>query len=278
MHELKKYKIGATDGEIGHVTDFFFDDETWVIRYLVAETGSWLLSRKVLISPFAVMQPDWMHKRLPVRVNRNQVKNSPDIDTQKPVSRQQEVAYSNYYAYPYYWGGSGLWGNDLYLYLPVAVPGEGGHSALETAKIASTQYAKDDPHLRSCDAVIGYHIHALDGDIGHVQGMLVDEDTWALRYLVVDTTNWWGGHQVLISPKWIEAINWAESKVSVNLVRQAIKASPEFNSTSELNRQHEMDLHKHYQRCGYWEQERERSASESKSAGPTNAAMLQKPA
>jgi hypothetical protein len=219
MQELKNYTIGATDGEIGHVTDFFFDDASWVVRYLVVDTGSWLTSRKVLISPYSLMRPDWMHKRLPVRINRDQVKNSPDIDTDKPVSRQHEMSYADYYGYPYYWG------------------------------------AQDDPHLRSCNAVIGYHLHARDGDIGHVQGMLVDEGTWALRYLVVETSTWWGGHQVLISPNWIESISWAEATVSVNLIRQAVKASPRFDSAAELNRGHEIELYGHYQRATYWEQE-----------------------
>ncbi|MBK9444229.1 MAG: PRC-barrel domain-containing protein [Comamonadaceae bacterium] len=112
--EMKDYAIGATDGEIGHVVDFFFDDQSWVIRYLVVETGSWLMSRKVLISPFALQDADWMHKRLPVQITREQVKHSPDVDTQKPVSRQHEMAYADYYGYPYYWDGSGLWGDGLY--------------------------------------------------------------------------------------------------------------------------------------------------------------------
>jgi hypothetical protein len=261
MQEISKYTIGATDGEIGHVTDFFFDDEAWVIRYLVVETGSWLMSRKVLISPFSVMQADWMHKRLPVRINRNQVKNSPDIDTEKPVSRQHEMSYSDYYGYPYYWGGSGFWGDGLDF--PVVASGGDGLSAMEVAKIAAAQHANDDPHLRSCNSVIGHHIHARDGDIGHVQGMLVDEDSWALRYLVVDTTNWWGGHQVLISPNWIEAISWTDSNVFVNLNRQAIKGSPCFDSTAELNRQHEMDLYKHYQRPIYWDKEPKRGVAKN---------------
>jgi hypothetical protein len=261
MLEIREYTIGATDGEIGHVTDFFFDDEAWVIRYLVVDTGSWLMSRKVLISPFSVMEADWMHKRLPVRMNRDQVRNSPDIDTEKPVSRQHEMSYSDYYGYPYYWGGSSIWGDGLYF--PEMAIGGGGLSTAQVAKIAADQHANDDPHLRSCNAVIGYHIHACDGDIGHVQGMLIDEDTWALRYLVVDTTNWWGGHRVLISPNWIEAISWADSTVSVNLIRQAIKDSPRFDSTSELNRQHEMDLYKHYQRSAYWEKEPSRERTKN---------------
>lgn len=252
MQELTSYTIGATDGEIGHVTDFFFDDESWVIRYLVVETGSWLMSKKVLISPYFVMQPDWMHKRLPVRVNREQVKNSPDIDTDKPVSRQHETSYADYYGYPYYWGDSSLWEDGMYD--PLMSPGAQG-SGVEKAAVSAMHHTKDDPHLRSCTALIGYHIHARDGDIGHVQGMLVDEDTWALRYLVVDTANWWGGHRVLISPNWIDAISWEDAKVSVNLDREAIKASPGFDSTAELNRQYELALHHHYQQSAYWENE-----------------------
>ena len=261
MLELKNYTIGATDGEIGHVTDFYFDDEDWVIRYLVVETGSWLLTRKVLISPYSLLEADWMHKRLPVRISRDQVKNSPDIDTDKPVSRQQEMRYADYYGYPYYWGGMGMWGDGMYV--PLVPSGGVGRSPSEAAKIAAAQHAHDDPHLRSCQAVVGYHIHASDGDIGHVQGMVVDEETWALRYLVVDTTNWWGGHQVLVAPQWIKSISWADSLVYINRSRQAIQGSPLFDSTAELNREYELELHRHYQRSGYSDQEPIRAVSKN---------------
>lgn len=245
MQDLKGYTIGATDGEIGHLTDFFFDNDMWTIRYLVVETGSWLMSRKVLISPFSLMDTDWLHKRLPVRITRDQVKNSPDIDTQKPVSRQQEMFYADYYDYPYYWGGTGLWGDGLYV--PMAVP-------TATQSHASKQTA-DDPHLQSCQAIVGYDVHASDGDIGHVQGMLVDEATWAIRFLVVETSHWWLGHQVLIAPSWISDLSWPDSRVSVTMSREEVQSSPRFDSTEQLNRQHELDLYSHYDRPSYWERE-----------------------
>ena len=205
MKDLKDYAIHATDGIIGQVKDFYFDDKAWVIRYLVVDTGSWLSSRKVLISPIAIGQPDWANKVLPVSITKEQVKNSPDIDTDKPVSRQHETRYLGYYGYPFYWGGVGLWGggslpghdDDRVRWLhstPTRSVRERG--GLRAGRSGAAR--DDDLHLRSCKAVMGYHIEATDGDIGHVQGLLVDEETWAIRYMVVDTSNWWLGHKVLI--------------------------------------------------------------------------------
>jgi len=251
--EMNDYAIGATDGEIGHVVDFFFDDQSWVIRYLVVETGSWLMSRKVLVSPFALQEADWMHKRLPVRITREQVKHSPDVDTQKPVSRQHEMAYADYYGYPYYWGGSGLWGDGLYA--PLLVSRKDMGSVLPEATTVTPLQPGNDPHLRSCQSVIGYHIHATDGDIGHLQELLVDEKTWSIRYMVVDTSDYWVGHEVLISPDWVKRIDWIESKVTLDLLQQTVKDSPRFESSTALNRVQEAAIHQHYKRPTYWERE-----------------------
>ena len=178
------------------VKDFYFDDEAWVIRYLVVDTGAWLSGRKVLISPVAIGQPNWTDKLLPVSMTKERVKNSPDIDTQKPVSRHQESQYLEYYGYPYYWIGPWVWGQGVYpsMMLPDfgsavqdrQVPAE---HVLSDAQARRRQ--DDDPHLRSCKEVMDYHIHATDGDIGHVQGLLIDDENWRVRYLVVDTSNWW---------------------------------------------------------------------------------------
>lgn len=257
MRELENYSIGATDGEVGHVKDLFFDDQAWVVRYLVVETGSWFSSRKVLISPFAIGEPDWAHKRLPVNVSKDQVKNSPDIDTAQPVSRQHEMRYMDYYGYPYYWGGSGLWGDGLYY--PVMASTGYTSADVPYARATDTKHLPGDPHLRSCKELVDYHLHATDGDIGHVEGMLVDEETWAIRYLIINTSNWWLGHSVLIAPEWITQVSWQDSKVAVNLKRQDIKDSPRFDSSEALNRQQEMDFYRYYNRQGYWEREPSRS-------------------
>jgi hypothetical protein len=255
LETLQNYTMGASDGDIGHVSDLYFDDKAWVVRYLVVQTGSWLTDRKVLISPFSVGVPDGAHQRLPVRITRDQVKNSPDIDTDQPVSRQHETQYSDYYGYPYYWGGDGMWGDGLY-YPAMMVPRLAGttrEQALEAevaavyAKAEAQRQEDADPHLRSSKAVVGYNLQASDGDLGHVQG----------------TSNWWVGHQVLIAPQWITEISWSESKVHVNLTQQAIKDSPRFEASEELNRTHEADLYRYYDRPTYWEREHNRTLIEA---------------
>jgi len=274
IEALEKYAIHASDGKIGHVTDFYFDDDAWVVRYLIVDTGTWLSDRKVLISPISIGHLDEKSKIVQALLTQEQVKNSPDIDTQKPVSRQHEMGYLGYYGYPYYWDGAGLWGPGSFPSLMLSgidtnneaeydkqqivfsqqrLDGQttGSQSTLSgSAKPASIK--RDDPHLRSCRAVLGYEIQATDGHMGHVAGFLVDEQTWAIRYLIVETSHWWSGHKVLIVPEWISSVNWFESTVSVALSRADVKESPPFDSTIELDREQEVGLYKHYDRSGYW--------------------------
>lgn len=259
LNDLEQYEMGATDGDIGRVVDFYFDDHSWVIRYLVVETGSWLSSRKVLISPMAVRGTDWNHARLPLMLTKDQVKNAPDIDTHKPVSRQNEIEFMSYYGYPYYWGGDGLWGSEMFPY--ALSPNYNGVSEdpieraavnREMAKRVWAEHQNDDPHLRSCESLIGHHIHATDGEIGHVSTLLVDEKTWAVRYMVVDTSNWWMGHRVLVAPQWIKSISWADESVTVNVTRDRIQTAKDFDSTAELNTEREVQLYRHHQQNSYW--------------------------
>ncbi len=278
IEELEKYDVQASDGSIGHARDFFFEDDSWVVRYLVVQTGSWLTDRKVLISPISIGQVEATRKILKVLLTREQVKNSPDIDTDMPVSRQHEVRYLNYYGYPYYWGGGGLWGEGAFPSLMLSdIDSREGEAAYEQQQIGKSYAHRetdlhgvranpghlprtgeqaspshDDPHLRSCKSVVGHEIHAIDGLIGHVCGFMVDEDTWAIRYMVVETGHWWSGHKVLIVPDWISSVNWFESTVTVALSRAAVKESPHFESTAELDREQEAGLYKHYDRSGYW--------------------------
>ncbi len=192
---LQGYMLRAMDGEIGKVDQFYFDDETWTIRYLVVNTGSWLAGRLVLISPIAVGQTDWESQQLEVVLTKKQIEGSPDITMHKPVFRQHEAAFLGYYGYPMYWGGPYLWGSMSY---PAGLATLGSVAAEASACRADTE--STDSHLRSTKEVTGYYIEATDGGIGHVENFIVDLHTWAIQYLAVNTRNWWSGEKVLISP------------------------------------------------------------------------------
>lgn len=224
---LQNYSVGAVDGPIGHVKDFYFDDDKWVIRYLVVDTGAWLSSRNVLISPITIGNADWAAKLLPVSLTKRQVKDSLHIDTHKPVSHQHEKDHVGYYGHPVY-------------------------------------RAEGVALLRSGTAVAHYRVHAIDGDIGHVHGLLIDEDCWAIRYLVVDTSNWWLGRKVLISPQWISHAHWADSTVSVDLKREAVKHAPPYAPGSQMDRDDEAGIYRHYGRPGYWADESDRALRQAR--------------
>jgi len=241
---LKGYKLDSLDGEIGTVKEFYFDDRHWTIRYLVADTGSWLADRQVLISPYALVAVNKEEKNIAIDLTKKQIEHSPSLESDKPVSHQFEQAYYGHYLYPTYWGGPCSWGSCSY---PMR--------DREQWKKPTQRERAWDHHLRSTIGVSGHHIQALDGEVGHVEDFIIDDDTWAIRYLVVDTHNWWPGKKVVISPQWIERVSWGERKVFVNLSRDAIKQSPEYTGETTLNRDYETALHRHYKRETYWVEE-----------------------
>lgn len=240
---LDGYKLTNHDeGEIGMVKDFYFDDQYWTIRYLVADTGTWLVSRQVLLSPYALVAVMKEAHRITINLTKQQIERSPALSSDKPVSQQFETDYYGYYGYPMYWGGSYAWGAYPYLArdykpAPVQTPEEKGW----------------DPHLRSTHEVSGYHIHAADGELGHIADFVIDDETWAIRYLIVETRNWWPGKKILISPQWIDRVSWSESKVFINLPRETIQQAPEYTEGFLSDRDYEIRLHRHYGHPGYWE-------------------------
>ncbi|MFT7524948.1 MAG: hypothetical protein ACI9LY_000080 [Arenicella sp.] len=256
LKELEDFEVHATDGDIGHTTEFYFDDKQWVIRYLVAETGSWLESRKVLISPISIKNLNQKEKKLTVAISREQLKNSPNIDTQQPVSRQHEVNYLGYYGYPPYWGNVGLWGGYPSPYM--IAPGYRGMAPQPDEEIDDPVRKNDqDHHLRSSSAVSDYHLETNDGDLGHLQGMLIDTDTWAIRYLIINTSNWWLGHLVLIAPQWIKEVSWANAKIYADMTQQQIKDAPVYDPDIPLSREYETKIFLHYGRNAYWSKREE---------------------
>lgn len=252
---LKGLVIRATDGEIGSVDQLYFDDQNWAVRYLTVETGNWLDGRSVLISPLSIIQVDWKANRIDVSLTRKQVENAPNVDTHQPFSRQHETEYFGYYGYPYYWDGPYMWG-------PSSSPA-GWVPMTVSHDTPAERFSKEsaDSHLRSTEVVTGYYIDAKDGDIGHVDRFIVDDEAWAIRYLEVATKNWWPGKKVLLSPAWVECVSWEESKVVVAVTREAIQTCPEYLDTVPITREYENALYCHYGRPPYWIEEVNKAAA-----------------
>lgn len=240
VRSLIGFTLSATDGEIGKVKEFYFDDETWTIRYLIVDTGNWLFGRVVLISPDALLTPDWENKLFLVNLTKEQVKNSPDINTELPVSRQEEVKLHAYYPWVAYWGGGSgplAFGGD-----PLAI---GFISEFE--KKLTKQDDDADHHLRSTNKVTDYKISALDGEIGAVEDFILSERKWEIEFLLIDTGTWLPQKKVLLSPKLINEINWEDSMVYVETSMPFIKSSPAYDPSQLINVVNEDQLHDHYE-------------------------------
>jgi sporulation protein YlmC with PRC-barrel domain len=242
---IQGYAIAASDGRIGTVNDILFDDASWFVRWLVVDTGKWLSGRKVLLPPSVLRHIDPNGREFAVALTMQQVKNSPDIDTARPVSRQIETNVYDYYGWHPYWGAGRFMGGYGYGggAMPVSrVPDSG----LLAEDVAAAQRSNDDPHLRSIEAVTGYHVHASDGEIGHVEDFLVEDADWSIQYLVVDTKNWWSGKKVLISPRSAKEIDWTHNMVHLNVDRQRVKDSPAYDASTAVDRTYERSLRSHY--------------------------------
>jgi hypothetical protein len=239
--ELHTYNLRSTEGELGKVEDLYFDDRFWTVRYVVIETGGWLVQRRVLISPRAVFGVDRDNKTISTGLTKEQLENSPTPDDYPPVSRQFEIAYNEYYGYSPYWVGPFAWGS-----LTAPLPPEAA------ARVEDRE--PWDPHLYSAkdlSGFAGYAVAASDGDIGHVGDVVVSDEDWAIRYLVIDTRDWLPGKHVLLPPQWTK-VDWEEAKVSVDLTRDAIKAAPEYDPGAPIDRGYEGNLYTHYCRQSYW--------------------------
>lgn len=222
LQNIKQFyggKLGASDGDIGHIKDFYFDDKTWVIRYLVVDTGSWLTGREILLSPHSFGQWDAEKKTLGVNLTRKQIEKSPSPDLHRPVSRQYEIEFYHYYGWPTYWEGADIWGMGA---LPLAV------SPAQIPPEPGTKHQhRDDKHLRSTHAVKGHTIHATDGDLGHVTGFRVDDKQWTIHDLVVESGHWFSGKEIMIPVSKIEKISYEDFKVTVKLTQADIRQTAE---------------------------------------------------
>lgn len=250
---LHGYKLHATDGEIGHVEDLYFDEDPWVVRYLVVRTGPWLFGRSVLITPLAITGLKPHEKCVAVSLTKEQVKNSPDIDTDRPISRRIENELFVYYDFPVYWGGAGLWGTHS---TPTGALAE--HSSEDGPQSeGQVMQHEDESKLRSCSEVTGYHAHAVDGDVGKVRDFWFEYETWQLRYLQVELTKTDKAKQILVSTKSVDQVVWAASGVMLNHGTEKLRYAPAYTPGSPISRDLEHDICNHFELHRYWERRSE---------------------
>jgi hypothetical protein len=239
LKELVGYQLLAGGGHIGKVYNFLFSDEDWRIRYLVVDTGPWILGRKVLISVLALGQPVWASETFPVELTREQVKNSPDVDLAKPVSREYEERLHQHYNWQMYWG------------MDTAIPRRPTHLPLQ---VFVGHEKEDETYLRSTKELFGYQVNAMDGEVGKIIDFIVADDNWQVQYMVVDASNLSeSDKQVLVALEWTKRIDVAKKEIFIELDQEAIELSPDFDPNSPVNRQYEEVLYDYYGRPKYWQ-------------------------
>ena len=221
-HKIAGAAVQGIDGDIGTLEDFYFEEDRWTVRYLLVDTGKWLSGKRVLISPMSV--PDgWGKNGVRLSLTKDQVRNSPEFKEGEPLSREGEILVLTYYGYPDYWGAASVWGNFDSPTALIAAP-------KETAAGRTNGFDPEARHLRSIKKSTGYHLHARNGEIGHVDDFLIGQESWRIRYLLVDTSNWIGGRSVIVSPEAVEGIDKDRGLLYVAADREAIKKAPELES------------------------------------------------
>lgn len=239
LHDLKDLTIKVENKEAGTLHSFLFDDMSWIIRYFVVDVGRWFSGRKVLASPIAIKKVNWQKRTVEVFMTKDQIEKSPEIDADKPVSRQKEEEYVRHYNWPIYWRA------------PFAPPPTTIPNPLRSGKnkaVNSPPKVTGDSHLRSSEEVIGYRIHAKDGELGHVEDFIAEEEGWYIRYMIIGTGKWFPGRKVILSPEWVDDIRWAERKVYIDLPRDTIRQALTYDPNEPLTELLDEELAEHYER------------------------------
>jgi hypothetical protein len=243
---LKGFALQATDGSIGTVVDFLFDDVSWKVRWLVVDCGAWLKGRKVLIHPPAVSYSGLEDERFGINLTKVQVEGSPNWREHEPVSQQMQSQVYAYYGWASDWSGAYLGSMTGAMASPMLTPPYLGFSLTAERPADITDGRQRDLHLRSVVEVIGYRVHAADGDIGHVENFMIETEDWSLRYLVVDTRNWWPGKRVLIATPAVTIVEWSDRRIRLDVTREQVKTSPVWDPLIAFNELERNLLHKHY--------------------------------
>ncbi len=261
---MEGYAVHASDGRIGKVHEFVFDTNRWALRYLVVDLGGWITGRKVLLAAAAIRHAE--PGELVVNVSKEQVRNSPDIDVTKQMPRSVESELHDHYGWPYYWQQPTYYDtrtSNPITHDPYAAPTWPADTTPESAKASyaaagspvkgSERNEPAEPLMRESREVHGYHIHAQDGDIGHVHDFAVEDENWIIRYLIIDTRNFLPGKHIAVSPKWVRQVNWEDRRVYLCLTKEQIEKAPRFDEQYPISRAYEEALFEHYGTPKYWE-------------------------
>ncbi|MBN2551549.1 MAG: PRC-barrel domain-containing protein [Spirochaetales bacterium] len=214
VKHLQAYTLVARDGELGSVEEMYFDDEKWTIRYIIANLEEVPDKEWAAVSPVSVEGVDWKNGTIMVDLSREDVAGSPELDLEEPMGREKERQLNRYYRIPVYWNGVGLWGNHVY-------PG-----LLAEESVAAEEDGSDrETRVHGTREAFGYTIEATDGEIGRVDDLVVEERTWEIQFLVIDTGNWLSGRKVIVDTHWIDQVNWQDGRVAVSLPRNAIRSA-----------------------------------------------------
>lgn len=255
---LEGCPVKASDGDVGSVKDFLFDDENWKIRWMVVGAGKWLPGRQVLIHPSAIapltlppkpklpMMSQGDTLELTVNLTKHQIEQGPYSGEDELVDKDMEALLYDYYGWDPYWGATHFGGELLPNAEQRMVADEVGREA-----DAATPLVDGGPRLHSVAALKGYHVHALDGDIGHVENVLADDENWEIRYLIIATRNWWPGKVVQLAPYAVKDIDWSDRRINMNVSRDQVRSAPAWDPLALADEAREDELHRHFGWPGY---------------------------
>jgi sporulation protein YlmC with PRC-barrel domain len=251
---LTSFRVHARDGDVGHIDDVLFDDTTGAVRYVVVDTSDWLPGGKVLVPPYELENPDIEKKLFNTQLTREQVENQPPFSLDRPLSRSMESELHRHFGWEPYWVRGPFEGPVPGLFAEqMAGPSEEGRPEARRSEGTSVAQAEDkNPHLRSASELISYNVQAQDGKVGTLSDLVVDDEYWQLRYMIIDTGSWLTTRNVLLATGWIREISWPDSAIDVDLERGAIQDSPEFDPEKPIDRQYEEALYSYYGRRKYW--------------------------
>jgi hypothetical protein len=242
VRRVEDFAVRSSEGKIvGKVSDFLFDDLSWIIRYLVIDTSKTLGRQQVVVLTLSIAHIDWENRVIPVNLTTHNVKESPEIPAGTPIPRQIEQKIYQYYGRTPYWGaGTSLGAQAI---ADIVNNQKGGLVDKLTKNVF-------DSHLRSIQALSMFKMASSTGEIGRIVDFLTESNIWFIRYLVIERSD---RSHVLFSPQWIQEVNWPDEMMVTELNRGLIEKMPSYEYGTPVSRTFEEELFRHFDKTPYWE-------------------------